>query len=710
MKRNTGVRGFIAVFHDGISDPDRPLRLLLRRINRLRKDIALGWCRQDESGQIYITPNFIARDPGVMRETLAAFSRFDRQIQTEESFATLAPRRENGHLIAVSKRPRLVSDEIGVLLRLIGLGWVVLIFLRRDRIGTGFSARLPLKLGALFLLAAGVPSLLLVVSGSYALRDHAHVRRQMIEDFVVSRVRNFDERSEERVTAFEVTLARLVEKAQRQATDAARAAVFEPLRNTEVTDQMLVIDEKGRCLVEHFIQGSAVPEVQKKLVSAVGTEVVRKLRGSSEVDAATLSADAVTDFAGGIMGKGVLNAEVLIQGMKRFQTIRFGSGNGMFYENTLLGPDGRPEWLVHIGIDRNAFQNKYCLREYRSLRRAGDLPIRLSAVHGVHQFRTIIDEGMDGTITREIARLAEMRRVIAREVRTERGEEVLWIGFPCRMLDSYTLVAKAPLGSITIAIEKLWRQLWLLAGMLLCSGALMAWLLTEQVLLPLRDVATGIEAIARRDFRHRVPIRADDELGEIAGLLNRVTEGMHDLEVARVVQESLFPGDGLDVGEYGIYGASRAMTDIGGDYFDYRVVGERHLIGLVGDVAGHGVPAALIMGMAKSAFSLLAGPDRPLEQFMTAFNDLLVAQGTRRKHMMTVFCFILDLETGVLTVLNGGHNFPLLFRTATGRAEEVELVGHPLGVRRKVRAERGELDLRPGDALILYTDGVIESR
>lgn len=185
---------------------------------------------------------------------------------------------------------------------------------------------------------------------------------------------------------------------------------------------------------------------------------------------------------------------------------------------------------------------------------------------------------------------------------------------------------------------------------------------------------------------------------------------MHDLEVARVVQESLFPGDGLEVENYGIYGTSRAMTDIGGDYFDYRVVGERHLIGLVGDVAGHGVPAALIMGMAKSAFSLLAGPDRPLEQFMTAFNDLLVAQGTRRKHMMTIFCFILDLETGVLTVLNGGHNFPLLFRAATGRAEEVVLVGHPLGVRRKVRAERGELDLKPGDALILYTDGVIESR
>ncbi|OQA07326.1 MAG: Phosphoserine phosphatase RsbU [bacterium ADurb.Bin374] len=410
------------------------------------------------------------------------------------------------------------------------------------------------------------------------------------------------------------------------------------------------------------------------------------------------------------MGKDFLSADQIIAGMKKFQIVRLGAGSGMFYENTLLGDDGQPEWLVHVGIDRNNFQYHYCKSEYQALRRTNDLPIRLSAVSNVKSPWCVVDEAMDQQTAERMASLANVGRVIAREVRREHGEEMLWIGFPCRILDNYTLVAKASLGNVSIAIDQLWRQLWLLAGMLLCSGALMAWLLTEQVLLPLRDVTTGIEAIARRDFRHRVPVRSTDELGDIAGLMNRVTEGMRDLEVARVVQESLLPAEGIMVGEFEIAGISRAMTDIGGDYFDYTVIGDSHLVGLVGDVAGHGVSAALIMGMAKSAFSLLARSDQPLDAFVTAFNELLVSQGVKRKHMMTMFCFALDLKTGQLDVLNSGHNFPFHFKAELGTAQEIEIVGHPLGVRKKIVLKRGRLELGPGDALVLYTDGLIESR
>lgn len=708
-KKKTPVLGVIAVFHDGPSDPDRPLRLLLRRVNRLQKQVTLGWCRQNSSGELYITPNNIARDPDIMRETLAAFSRFDKLVKTEKSLATVIARSTNGYLIAVSERPSLLSKRNRLILQLLGAAWILLIFFKCDQIGTGFGTRLPFKLGGLFLLAAGIPSLLLVVSGSYALRDHANVRRQMLEEFVISRVRTFDERVRERTVLLEGALARMVDKAQQAKTRSARASIFEPLKELGMIDQLIIINGKGEQLLTHFKVGNWVPTPQKKLLFGVGQEVIRRLQGSSEVDATTFSVDAVTDFAGGIMGKDFLDADQIIMGMKRFQTIRFGAGNGMFYENTLLGEDGRPEWLVHIGIDQNEFQYMYCQKEYRALLRAGDLPIRLSAINNHKANRHVVDTAMDSKMTHQMATLANVGRVIAREVRKEYGEETLWIGFPCRMLDSFTLVAKTSLGSVSVGIAHLWRQLWLLAGMLLCAGALMAWLLTDQVLLPLRDVTTGIEAIARRDFRHRVPVRSGDELGEIAGLMNRVTEGMRDLEVARVVQESLLPGEGIVAGDFEIAGISRAMTDIGGDYFDYKVIDGRHLVGLIGDVAGHGVPAALIMGMAKSAFALLAKSEQPLNGFVTAFNELLVSQGVKRKYMMTMFCFALDLKTGQMTVLNSGHNFPFLFRADSGRVEELELVGHPLGVRKKMILKQGEIHLGPGDTLLLYTDGLIES-
>lgn len=708
--RKSPILGFIAIFHDGSSDPDRPLRRAIRRINGLQNDITMGWCRQDSSGSMYFTPSGIARDHDIMRETLAAFSRFDRQVRTERSLATVISRQNGGYLIAVSKRPCLISPELYLALELLGVCWIILIFSRRERIGAGFGARLSFKLGGLFLLVAGIPSVLLVVSGSYALRDHANVRRQMLEDFVISRVRTFDERVSERFVLLESALAKVVNKAQQEQKTKAREAIFNSLTQLEMVDQLFVINGKGERIMSHFKMGKEIPESQRKLVYSIGQEVIRRLQGSSEVDATTFTVDAVSDFAGGIMGKGFLSADQIIAGMKKFQIVRLGAGSGMFYENTLLGDDGKPEWLVHVGIDRNSFQFNYCRKEYRALRRANDLPICLSAMSNVKSPWNVVDEAMSRQTTERMAVLANVGRVIAREVRREHGEEILWIGFPCRMLDSYTLVAKASLGSVSVAIDHLWRQLWLLAGMLLCSGALMAWLLTEQVLLPLRDVATGIEAIARRDFRHRVPVRSTDELGEIAGLMNRVTEGMRDLEVARVVQESLLPIEGITAGEFEIAGMSRAMTDIGGDYFDYKLIGDRHLIGLIGDVAGHGVPAALIMGMAKSAFSLLATSEQPLDTFVTAFNELLVSQGVKRKHMMTMFCFALDLKTGQLDVLNSGHNFPFLFKAETGAAKEIEIVGHPLGVKKKIALKRGQIDLGPGDALVLYTDGLIESR
>ncbi|HQG27588.1 MAG TPA: hypothetical protein PLY73_03460, partial [Candidatus Ozemobacteraceae bacterium] len=491
------VFGVIAIFHDGPADPDRPLRRAVQRMNSFQKEVTVGWCRQDSSGALHFTPDSIARDPDIMRETLAAFSRFDRRVLTEHSLATVISRRNGGYLVAVSKRPRLISPNLRLALMLFGAGWILLIFWKCDRIGVGFGTRLPIKLGGLFFLAAGIPSVLLVVSGSYALRDHANVRRQMLEDFVISRVRTFDERVGERFVLLENALAKVVEKAQKTDNLEARAAIFSTLESVDMVDQLIVINGKGERNVAYFKKEESVPQSQKKLVFSIGQEVIRRMQGSSDVDATSLTVDAVSDFAGGLMGKGFLSADQIIRGMKRFQNVRLGAGSGMFYENTLLGKGGQPEWLVHVGIDRNNFQFNYCKREYQALRRASDLPIRLSAVSVVKSPWNVFDETMDIRNTHRMASLAIVGRVIAREVRQEYGEDILWIAFPCRILDNYTLVAKASLGSVTVAIDHLWRQLWLLAGMLLCSGALMAWLLTEQVLLPLRDVATGIEAIAR---------------------------------------------------------------------------------------------------------------------------------------------------------------------------------------------------------------------
>ncbi|HNW35267.1 MAG TPA: hypothetical protein PKM25_10075, partial [Candidatus Ozemobacteraceae bacterium] len=347
LEKPSPLVGMIAIFHDANSDPDRSLRLLLKRVNRTRTDIALGWCRQNKSGELFVTPSRLADNPEIMREALAALSGFERVTMTDTAVATVVARTGSGYLMAVSARPRFVSERCRLFLVIVGFSWMLLIFFRCDRIGTGYGTRLPLKLGGLFLLAAGIPSLLLIVSGSYALRDHAHVLRQNLEESVLSRVRNFDERLIERVTLLEGTLGRFIAKAQAAATDEARAATFKPLEATGMIDQLIIINAKGERLVEYFLDANIGVNVHKKLIFAMGQEVIRKFQGSSEVDGKTFTVDAASNLADAIVGTDVLSPDQLISGMRHFQTIRFGAGNGMFYENTLLNSEGKPEWLVH---------------------------------------------------------------------------------------------------------------------------------------------------------------------------------------------------------------------------------------------------------------------------------------------------------------------------------------------------------------------------
>lgn len=232
--------------------------------------------------------------------------------------------------------------------------------------------------------------------------------------------------------------------------------------------------------------------------------------------------------------------------------------------------------------------------------------------------------------------------------------------------------------------------------------------LSQRFLTPIEDLNRGIDSIRKREFENRLPVRGNDELGEISGLMNHVMEGMGDLQVARVVQESLFPQKPLDIGTYRIYGKSRAMTDIGGDYFDYFLTSEKKLIGLVGDVSGHGVSAALIMGMAKCAVNLDAGPNRTLLDILNAFN-LFLLKTIQRKKMMTMFLFQLDPETHLFSYTNAGHNYPFIWKAGEEAMYELDLESLPLGMRNKPNTKMKSVTLEPGDCLLFYTDGLVEA-
>ena len=181
-------------------------------------------------------------------------------------------------------------------------------------------------------------------------------------------------------------------------------------------------------------------------------------------------------------------------------------------------------------------------------------------------------------------------------------------------------------------------------------------------------------------------------------------------DVALALQRSLLPRalpDVLGTELCGRYVPASESLEIGGDFYDATALGDGRLVITIGDVAGHGVLAAAVMGQVRQAVRAYAFEGHTPAGLMDRL-DLLVSDSGLA--MTTCLCGILDPATGVLRFSNAGHPPPLL-RRADGSVERVEEgLSHPLGVTMAHRHVEAEVTLGLGEALLLYTDGLVERR
>ena len=206
-----------------------------------------------------------------------------------------------------------------------------------------------------------------------------------------------------------------------------------------------------------------------------------------------------------------------------------------------------------------------------------------------------------------------------------------------------------------------------------------------------------------------------------AGLLVRLgdahrrlelTYGALELEVEGVaaIQRSLLPpaAPSLPGYELAVHYASSARA--GGDYYDFLPLPDGRLALLVADVSGHGPPAAVIMAMAR----VLVHGDRAThaspERLLFALNEGL-AENILLGHFVTACAIVLDPATGGADFALAGHPSPVVVRARTELASEVgEHDGPPLGLGPVAGYRRQSVALEPGDALVVYTDGLTEAR
>ena len=244
---------------------------------------------------------------------------------------------------------------------------------------------------------------------------------------------------------------------------------------------------------------------------------------------------------------------------------------------------------------------------------------------------------------------------------------------------------------------------------------------------PLKHLANATEEVAKGNFEASLPeIESEDEIRHLrdafANMQMSLSEYVrqlttatareasmkNELKIARSIQMSMLPdlSRSYPVREdIDIFGSLTPAKAVGGDIYDFYVKDGR-LYFCIGDVAGKGVPASLVMAVISALFRSLSASEEAPDRVVRAINESLY---DRSESMMfvTFFFGILDLSTGMLRYCNAGHNVPILVGKVPSFIEAIPNIA--LGVERDFRFTAQSMNLKPGSSLFLYTDGLTEA-
>ncbi len=189
---------------------------------------------------------------------------------------------------------------------------------------------------------------------------------------------------------------------------------------------------------------------------------------------------------------------------------------------------------------------------------------------------------------------------------------------------------------------------------------------------------------------------------------NKLTVLQNELDIASNMQQSLLPNQFPEGETFQVFGRMEPARNVGGDFFDILNRDHHRLGVVVADVSDKGVPAALFMMSSRTLIRAMSIGSAMPGEVLASVNELLLEDNDSTM-FVTLFYAVYDPENGMFTYANGGHNPPLLVHP-DGSSEELPLTGGiALGLVSDFKYVERTLRLMPGDALILYTDGVTEA-
>ena len=181
----------------------------------------------------------------------------------------------------------------------------------------------------------------------------------------------------------------------------------------------------------------------------------------------------------------------------------------------------------------------------------------------------------------------------------------------------------------------------------------------------------------------------------------------NDLEIAREIQQAMLPGGLYSAPGVETVGISRPANTVGGDFYDILPLSDGRLVVTVGDVAGKGSPAALLMALLLAMLRTLVDEKLEPAELVTRLN-VQVCRHAPASRFITLFYAVYDPRTGDMTYVSAGHTPPLLLR-AGGRWERLSDGGIALGMFEHSTYATGHLTIQPDELVAVYSDGVTEA-
>jgi serine phosphatase RsbU (regulator of sigma subunit) len=268
-----------------------------------------------------------------------------------------------------------------------------------------------------------------------------------------------------------------------------------------------------------------------------------------------------------------------------------------------------------------------------------------------------------------------------------------------------------------------------LAGATLVMVVLAALSVARAIAGPVAKLTAATEQIADGDLSRRVDVDARNEIGHLAVSFNRMASQLgesierlksttaakerieSELRVAHEIQMGMLPKifpPFPQRPEFELHALIHPARQVGGDFYDFFLIGEDELYFVIGDVAGKGVPASLMMAVTITLFRSSLGWGLDPAALLSKLNQH-VCDGNETSLFVTMFCGKLQLTSGEVLYSNGGHNPPYLLR-GSGAVEPLPCVGGPaLGLIDMSRYQLGRVTLQAQESLVLYTDGVTEA-